>query len=101
MKPVRDALAYLATLALVAGTTFVLALLVAGPHAGLLPGWAGPFLVIAGWLIVIAVPVYLAGRLAAADLTDDDLGGARPAKGRRGDAHPVLHRGEPRRIHRH
>ena len=26
---------------------------------------------------------------------------ARPAKGRRGNAHPVLHRGEPRRIHRH
>jgi hypothetical protein len=54
------ALAYLAGLALVAGTTFVLALLVAGPHAGLLPGWAEPVVLVACWLIVIAVPVYVA-----------------------------------------
>ena len=37
MKPIVSALAYL-----VARTTSVLALLVAGPHAGLLPGWAEP-----------------------------------------------------------
>jgi hypothetical protein len=60
MRWLTTAIAYLAALALVAATTFVLVLFVAGPHAGLLPPWAEPVVLGAGWLIVIVVPVYVA-----------------------------------------
>jgi len=60
MRPLATAIAYLAALAVVAITTFVLVLFVAGPHAGLLPHWAEAVVLGAGWLIVFVVPVYVA-----------------------------------------
>ena len=60
MRAWATAFAYLAALAGVAIATFVVVLLVAGPHAGLLPHWAEPVVLGTGWLIVAVVPVYVA-----------------------------------------
>jgi hypothetical protein len=39
MKVLVTAIAYLISLAVVAVVTFIVVLVLAGPHAGLLPGW--------------------------------------------------------------
>ena len=60
MKPLLTALAYAAALVVVAGVAFVAVMVVAGPHAGLLPPWLEAVVLTAGWLLVIVVPVYVA-----------------------------------------
>jgi len=47
----------------VAVPVFVIALFVAGPHAGLLPAWLEAIVLAAGWLAVLILPA-LAARAA-------------------------------------
>jgi len=54
------ALSYLLSLAATAALCFLLVLVVAGPHAGLLPAWLEPVALVAGWLVVLALPAIIA-----------------------------------------
>ena len=62
MRILLAVVAYLATLAAVAVLAFFAALILAGPHGGLLPSAAGPLVFIIGWGTVVVVPA-LAARL--------------------------------------
>lgn len=53
-------LVWLAALLPTAAATFAAALLVAGPHAGLLSPWMEAVVLATGWLIVLALPVRVA-----------------------------------------
>ena len=55
--------AYVAALLVVAATAFVVVLVVAGPHAGLLPEWAETIVLILGWLAVVVLPFLVAHRV--------------------------------------
>ncbi|MFC7462508.1 hypothetical protein [Hydrogenophaga defluvii] len=52
--------AYLATLVFVAMACGALVLVVAGPHAGLLPGWLEAVVLGLGWLLVLVLPLWAA-----------------------------------------
>lgn len=54
------AAAYLFTLVIVAAVVFVVVIVLAGPHAGLLPQWLEVVVIGAGWLLVLVVPVLAA-----------------------------------------
>ena len=56
-------LAYITTLAGVASATFIVVMMVAGPHAGLLPYWLEVPVMLLGWLAVLLVPFLLARRV--------------------------------------
>ena len=56
-------LAYITTLAVVAGAAFIVVMMVAGPHAGLLPHWLEVLVMLLGWLAVLLVPFLLARRV--------------------------------------
>lgn len=60
MKVLVTAITYLISLAVVAVITFIVVLVLAGPHAGLLPGWMETVVLIIGWLVVLFLPAYLA-----------------------------------------
>lgn len=51
---------YLGTLAVVGVAAFVAVMLLAGPHGGLLPRTFEVPVLIAGWLAVIAIPLWVA-----------------------------------------
>lgn len=53
-------LCYLLALALVAALTLVGVLVLAGPHAGILPGWLEPAVLVLGWLAVLLLPLWVA-----------------------------------------
>lgn len=53
-------LAYLAALVCVAVVCGALVLVVAGPHAGILPGWLEAVVLGLGWLLVLLVPLWVA-----------------------------------------
>lgn len=63
MRLLRTALAYLASLAAIAVVVVFGVLALAGPHAGLLPGFAEPLVLAAGWLVVLVVPALVARRV--------------------------------------
>ena len=52
---------YVASLVIVASIAFVVVILVAGPHSGLLPHWAEGAVLALGWLAVLIVPFVVAG----------------------------------------
>ena len=52
--------AYFASLGAVAVVAFFVVLLLAGPHAGLLPQALEVAVLIAGWLTVLCVPIWVA-----------------------------------------
>lgn len=54
------AIAYILCLAAVAALSFVIVLLLAGPHAGLLPSWLEPVILGLGWLAVFILPILAA-----------------------------------------
>lgn len=56
-------LTYLLSLAGVAGLVFLIVILLAGPHAGLLPAVGEAVVLILGWLAVILLPVWSALRV--------------------------------------
>ncbi len=62
MKYIATAVAYVVSLVVVAVASFFTVMVLAGPHAGLLPTWLEPVVLAIGWLAVLGVPV-LVGRL--------------------------------------
>lgn len=56
-------LAYVATLAVVCVVAFFVVIVIAGPHAGLVPQVLEPAVIALGWLAVLVLPV-LASRAA-------------------------------------
>ena len=57
VRIVFTALAYVASLALVAAVTFFAVIFLAGPHAGLLLGWLEVVVILLGWVAVLVLPV--------------------------------------------
>jgi hypothetical protein len=60
VKVVATAVAYIVSLAVTAAVSFFAVLVLAGPHAGLLPSWLEPAVLGIGWLVVLVVPVIVA-----------------------------------------
>ena len=63
MRVLLTVAAYLAALAIVSVAAFFAVLLLAGPHGGLLPPAFEGIVLIAGWLAVIAIPLWVAWRV--------------------------------------
>jgi hypothetical protein len=55
--------AYVTSLILIAGVSFVVVIFLAGPHAGLLPHWLEVVVLILGWLAILVVPVLAAAKV--------------------------------------
>lgn len=53
-------LTYVVSLVAVAVTAFFVVIVVAGPHAGLLPGWLEAVVLALGWIAVLVLPVLAA-----------------------------------------
>jgi len=60
MQVFATAVAYIVSLAVVAAFTLFAVLILAGPHAGMLPSWLEPVVLGAGWLAVLVLPVLVA-----------------------------------------
>lgn len=60
MRYALTVLAYLASLAVVGVISFFIVILLAGPHAGILPQPLEVVVLIAGWVVVLAAPVFAA-----------------------------------------
>jgi len=59
-EPIRLVLAlltYAFGAAALATALFIPVLMVAGPHAGLLPGWAGPIVLALAWAVILLLPM--------------------------------------------
>lgn len=54
---------YLGSLVIVAAIAIVLVLILAGPHAGLLPGWAENTVLLLGWVSVVVLPIITARKV--------------------------------------
>jgi hypothetical protein len=66
MAPVRilvSFVAYVVTLVLIAGVSFVVVIVLAGPHAGLLPHWLEVVVFCIGWAAIFVVPVLAARKV--------------------------------------
>lgn len=63
MRVLRTLLVYLLALILVAALAFAVVIVLAGPHAGLLPGPVEVVVLGLGWLSVAVVPVLVARRV--------------------------------------
>lgn len=57
------AAAFLVALILTAGVVFFLVLLLAGPHGGVLPASFEKPVLVAGWMLVLAIPVWCGWRV--------------------------------------
>jgi hypothetical protein len=60
MRMLLTLLTFIVSLCLVAVAAFVIVMVLAGPHAGLLPQWLEACLLAAGWVAVIVLPVLAA-----------------------------------------
>ena len=56
-------IAYAVALVLVAATSFAAVIVLAGPHAGLLPGWLEAGVLGLGWLAVLVIPFLVSRRV--------------------------------------
>lgn len=63
VKILATFIAYVLALLIVACITFVVVIVLAGPHAGLLPFWLEVVVVGAGWLAVLLLPLILARKV--------------------------------------
>ena len=63
MRVISTALAYLLALPVVAAIAFVVVLVLAGPHAGLLPHWLEAAVLALGWLAVLVAPALVARKV--------------------------------------
>ena len=61
MRALLSLVAYVISLILTAGISFVVVIFLAGPHAGLLPHWLEVVVLCLGWLAILVVP-FLAAR---------------------------------------
>ncbi|MES2305177.1 MAG: hypothetical protein V4558_06705 [Gemmatimonadota bacterium] len=62
MRSLRTLLVYLLTLIVVAALAFGVVMILAGPHAGLLPARGEVVVLALGWLSVVVVPILAARR---------------------------------------
>ena len=60
LRIILSLIAYLVALATVAVIAFFAVIFLAGPHAGLLPGWLEAVVLGLGWLAVLLLPVLAA-----------------------------------------
>lgn len=60
MRVLLTLAAYLGTLAVVSVAAFFIVIVLAGPHAGLLPHPLEVLVLVAGWLAVLGVPLWMA-----------------------------------------
>lgn len=60
MRVAATVAAYAVSLAAVAAVSFLIVLVLAGPHAGLLPSWLEAVVLGLGWLAVLVLPVLVA-----------------------------------------
>ena len=63
MKVLATILTYLLSLAVIACLAFVVVIVLAGPHSGLLPYWLESTVAVAGLLSVLVFPVLLARKV--------------------------------------
>lgn len=63
MRVLLTAIAYLLSLVVIAVLAFYSVLVLAGPHAGLLPGWLEAVVLVLGWLAVLVLPAVVAHRI--------------------------------------
>ena len=63
MKILATILTYLLSLAVIACLAFVVVIVLAGPHSGLLPDWLESTVAVAGLLSVLIFPVLLAHKV--------------------------------------
>jgi hypothetical protein len=55
--------AYVLSLCIVTPVAFLIVLFLAGPHAGLLPGFLEAVILVAGWVSVLLLPIWVARRI--------------------------------------
>lgn len=60
VKFIATAVVYIILLAVVAVLSFFTVLVLVGPHAGILPSWLEPVVLVIGWLAVLVLPVLVA-----------------------------------------
>ena len=60
MRVLATAIVYLLSLVLIAVSAFFVAIVLAGPHSDLLPGWLGAIVLGIGWLLVLLLPAWIA-----------------------------------------
>lgn len=53
---------YGVTFVLIAFVTFFVVMALAGPHAGILPKWLDPVVLVLGWGVVLGVPALIAAK---------------------------------------
>jgi hypothetical protein len=63
MRILLTVLAYLGALVVVTAITAAVVLVLAGPHAGLLPEAIEVAILVLGWLTVLGLPFYIAWRV--------------------------------------
>jgi hypothetical protein len=63
MRWLRTIAAYALSLCIVAPVAFLIVIFLAGPHAGLLPETLEAVILIAGWISVLLVPVWVARKV--------------------------------------
>lgn len=56
-------LSFAVALVVVAALAFVVVLVLAGPHASVLPRWLEPIVIAAGWIAVLALPLLVARKV--------------------------------------
>lgn len=54
------AVVYILALLLTAATAFYAVLVLGGVHAGLVPRWLEPVILVLGWIVVLALPLVVA-----------------------------------------
>lgn len=52
--------AYLISLLLVSAISFLVVIIIAGPHSGILPAWLEKVVLFSGWVAVIVIPIMAA-----------------------------------------
>jgi len=50
---------YAVSLVAVAALAFLVVIVLAGPHSGLMPGWLEAVVLVLGWLTVLVAPVWI------------------------------------------
>ena len=82
MKYIATAIVYIVSLAVVAIVSFFTVLVLAGPHAGILPSWLEAVILAIGWLAVLVLPVLVARlawrRYGRGELPNNSLQARRP-----------------------
>jgi hypothetical protein len=63
VKLIATAAAYLVSLAVISPVTLFAVLLLAGPHADLLPSWAQLPVLVLGWAVILVAPALISRKV--------------------------------------